>query len=178
MIHQAKTQKQPYEFVLPHSVACHRNRVMDLRQKRTESMRGSRCKRQLEHRDRWSTCHSADGQGSSPAKKVAKKHVSRPKTARISAVPVSIHRRRGSVVAVRDDFRQSRLRNPVVIPRLVRGDGPAPRGCRSLPGARRQEQGRGGPREIWPVQSASGTYVGLDRVCLRCCLDEWTLYQS
>ena len=47
-----------------------------------------------------------------------------------------------------------------------------------MPGARRQEQGRGGLCEIGPAQSASGTDAGLDRASLRCCLDEWTLYQS
>ena len=67
---------------------------------------------------------------------------------------------------------------PVVLPGLVRGDGPVARGCRSMFGACRQEQGRGGLRAIGPAQSASGPDAGVGRVSLRCCLNERTWNRS
>ena len=58
---------------------------------------------------------------------------------------------------------------PLIIPRLLRGAGPAVRGCRGVPGTCRQEQGRGGLRAIGPDQATSDTDGGLGGVPLAGC---------
>ena len=61
----------------------------------------------------------------------------------------------------------SPTRIPVVIPRLVRRDGPAARSCRGVLGACRQEQGRGGLCAIGPAQSTSDPDAGLGGLSFR-----------